>query len=146
MQRMQRVSPQITLREVTALAALAQALVAWADDLLDRGELPAPPREWTVRENRWLAARYGIDARLIVETADGPLRRPIRELVPELIEQLTPTATRLGIASELNDLLGILEHGSGSIRQRRLVERGASLLDVVHHLADELSNDSVTGA
>ena len=73
-----------TLTEVTALAGLAQTLVAWTDDLIDRDRLPVPPREWTVRENRWLAARYGIDARLIVESdGDGkPQRRPVREPLP----------------------------------------------------------------
>lgn len=132
-----------TLTEVTALAGLAQTLVAWADDRIDRGELPLPPREWTVRENRWLAARYGIDARLIVEAdADGkPERRPIRELVTELITELSPVAEVLGTQQELASVERILEHGSGSSRQRRLVDAGATLPDVVHHLADELYDD-----
>ena len=132
-----------TLTEVTALAGLAQTLVAWADDLIDRGQLPAPPREWTVRENRWLAARYGIDASLIVEAAGAgkPERRPIRELVAELIAELSPTADRLGTHEELAAVERIIEHGSGSMRQRRLVEAGATLADVVHHLADELYDD-----
>ncbi len=132
-----------TLTEVTALAGLAQTLVAWADDLIDRDRLPVPPREWTVRENRWLAARYGIDARLIVEAeGDGkPQRRPVRELVTELIAELSPTADMLGTHAELAAIKRILEHGSGSMRQRRLVEAGATLADVVHHLADELYDD-----
>src|SRR6056297_2946145 len=76
-----------TVRESVALAGLAQTLVTWCDAHLDVGDLPVPPREWTVRENRWLAARYGIDASLIVEHPDHgqPLRRPVRELVTELV-------------------------------------------------------------
>jgi carboxylate-amine ligase len=117
--------------------------VAWADDLIDRDQLPAPPREWTVRENRWLAARYGIDARLIVEAhgTSKPERRPVRELVAELIAELATTADMLGTQQELAAVERILVHGSGSMRQRRLVKAGATLADVVHHLADELYDD-----
>ncbi len=137
-----------TLREAAALAALAQALVAWADSLIDRGALPTPPREWTVRENRWLAARYGVDALLIVEDADHgkPVRRSVRELVPELLEELSDTAAALGIEADLADVLDILANGSGSIRQRRLVEGGATLRDVVNHLVEELANDRIIQA
>lgn len=137
-----------TIREVAALAGLAQTLVAWADRLIDRDEMPTPPREWTVRENRWLAARYGIDAELIVEDPEHhtAVRRPIRELVPELLDDLGDTAAALGTESELADVLAILDHGSGSTRQRDLVEGGASLLDVVNHLADLLMNDDAPSA
>lgn len=135
-----------TLREAAALAGLAQALVAWCDERLDTGVLPLPPREWTVRENRWLAGRYGIDAQLIEED-DGngrPTRRPIRELVRELVDQVRPTANRLGTEGELDEVLSILEHGSGTARQRSVVEHGGTLVDVVHHLADELAADRIT--
>lgn len=134
-----------TLTEVTALAGLAQTLVAWADERIERGDLPPPPREWTVRENRWLAARYGIDASLIVEAeGDGkPERRPVRDLVLELLTELAPTAEALGTTEELADVVRILDHGSGSMRQRRLVEAGATLPDVVHHLATEFFDDCI---
>ncbi len=51
-----------TLREAAALGGLAQTLVTWCNDRIDAGDLPDPPREWTVRENRWFASRYGMDA------------------------------------------------------------------------------------
>ncbi len=134
-----------TVRESVALAGLAQTLVAWCDAHLDVGGLPVPPREWTVRENRWLAARYGVDASLIVEHPDHgqPLRRPVRELVTELVAELRPTAAALGTDDQLDDVLQILRWGSGSDRQRRVVERGGTLHDVVRHLIDELAADRV---
>ncbi len=141
-------APQ-TLSEVTAIAALAQCMVARCHERLDASGLPDPPREWTVHENRWLAGRYGLDAALIVEDGgvDGrPARRPVRELVSELVAELEPTATRLGCHAELLSVLAILEHGSGAMRQRQLVEQGATLLDVVNHLADELADDRPTTA
>lgn len=132
-----------TLREAVALAALAQALVVRTNRLLDADALPPPPREWTVRENRWLAGRYGVDARLIVEELpDGAAaRRPVREIVTELVDDLRPIARELGSEVELDVVLEILEHGTGTQRQRRLLERGGTLGDVVHQLARELSDD-----
>jgi carboxylate-amine ligase len=133
-----------TLREAVALAGLAQTLVAWCLDRHRAGQLPTPPREWTVRENRWLASRYGTEARLIVEGVgadDKPQRRALTELVHELLDMLEGTAQTLGTQNELSDVARILDEGSGTERQRRLVKGGATLVDVVHHLADELASD-----
>jgi carboxylate-amine ligase len=137
-----------TVRETVALAALAQTLVEWADRQIDDGTLPAPPREWTIRENRWLAARSGIDAELVVEHPDSgrPERRPVRELVAELLDQLRPVADDLGNLDHLAELNRVLEAGSGAQRQRRVVEAGGTLADVVHHLAAELASDQIAGA
>ncbi|MEM8620476.1 MAG: glutamate--cysteine ligase [Actinomycetota bacterium] len=134
-----------TLREATALAGLAQALVAWCEQQIDQGTLPEPPREWTVRENRWFAARYGLDARLIVEHPDGgpPTRRPARELIAELLEQLAPTAEQLGATDQFDNIADIAATGSGTQRQRAVVAGGGTLHDVVDHLRGELDADRV---
>ncbi len=134
-----------TVRESVALAALAQALVVWCDRRIDEGGLPPAAREWTVRENRWLAARFGVDAELIVEHPERghPERRPVRDLVTDLHAELSPIAEELGSRAELDDLFLVLERGSGAIRQRRVVEGGGTLVDVVHHLVDSLANDTI---
>ena len=132
-----------TLREATALAALAQALVESCNRHADAGTLPDPPREWTVRENRWLAGRYGLAADLIVEDFGGGtvVRKPIREIVEETVAELMPIARELGSANELADVLTIVELGSGTDRQRRVVDGGGTLVDVVDHLVRELEED-----
>src|SRR3989442_169449 len=56
-----------TLSEVAAIAALSQSLVEWMDSLADRGFALPHPRQWVVRENKWRAARYGVDAEIIVD-------------------------------------------------------------------------------
>lgn len=137
-----------TVRETIALAALAQTLVEWTDRRIDEGSLPPPPRDWTIRENRWLASRYGIDAELIVEHPESgrPERRPVRELVTELLEELRPVAAELGNLDELADLAVLLDVGSGTQRQRKVVEAGGTLSDVVDHLVAELAADTITGS
>jgi glutamate---cysteine ligase / carboxylate-amine ligase len=137
-----------TVRETIALAALAQTLVEWTDRRIDEGTLPPPPRDWTIRENRWLASRYGIDAELIVEHPDSgrPERRPVRQLVTELLEELRPVAAELGNLDQLADLAVLLDVGSGTQRQRKVVEEGGTLSDVVDHLVAELAADTITGS
>ncbi len=136
-----------TLSEAAALAALAQAIVEWCNRELDAGrELPHPPAEWTVRQNRWIAGRYGMDAELIVEEGPGsvPRRQPVHSLVTDLVEQLTPIACDLGSERELTAVLDILDAGNGAQRQRRVVDSGGTLLDVVRLVTDELRDDRPT--
>jgi gamma-glutamyl:cysteine ligase YbdK (ATP-grasp superfamily) len=67
-------------------------------------------------------------------------------LVRELIAELAPVAEDLGNLDQLADLQLLLDVGSGTQRQRRVVEAGGTLADVVHHLAAELATDRITGA
>ncbi len=128
-----------TVREVTAIAALAQALVAWIDERDDRGELPPPPRQWTIRENRWLAGRHGLDADLIVD--ETGTRRPVRELVVELVDALRPVAGRLGSTAELDEVLALAAGRPGYLRQRAVVAGGGEPADVVRALVRELDDE-----
>jgi glutamate---cysteine ligase / carboxylate-amine ligase len=126
-----------TLWEIAALAALAQSLVTEFDRMMDAGTLPDVPREWVRRENKWRAARFGIDADLVVD--DAGHTQPLREIVDALVERLMPVATDLGCAAELNDLRRIAAEGPSYLRQRRVVTSGGDLPAVVQHLRDELA-------
>ena len=125
-----------TLDEVASMAALAQSLVEWLDTLDDRGYTLPAPATWVVRQNKWQAARHGLDAELIVDEKGA--RRPARDLVRELVEELLPVARRIGCADELASVEHVLTHGASHERQRAIVTEGGSLKDVVDHLAGEL--------
>jgi carboxylate-amine ligase len=128
-----------TMSEIAAVSALAQCLVEWMDTLIDRGyQLPCPKR-WILGQNKWRAARHGVDAELIVDER-GSLR-PVRTAIEELVEELTPVARRLDCEDELRHALRILDHGPSYLRQRRWVEAGATLEDVVDRLIAELRSD-----
>jgi glutamate---cysteine ligase / carboxylate-amine ligase len=131
-----------TLREVAGLAALAQCLVEWFDTLIDRGATPPVPREWVIRINKWRAARYGIDAEIIGD-AKGT-RVPLAQSIRDLIEELSPVASRLGCLDELRSNLEVLDHGPSYLRQRRIVEAGGSYTDVVDSLVRELETDQLS--
>jgi carboxylate-amine ligase len=128
-----------TMSEIATVAALAQSLVAQLDSLIDRGFTLPCPKRWIVGQNKWRAARYGIDAELILDE-QGRLA-PIREAIAELVEELTPAARKLECEDELLGALKILEHGPSYVRQRRWVEAGATLPDVVDRLIEELRSD-----
>jgi glutamate---cysteine ligase / carboxylate-amine ligase len=128
-----------TLREVAAVAALSQCLVQRFDALLDRGYRIPFPQPWVVRENKWRAARHGIDARIIVDNEGTTV--PLRDAMTELVEELSPIARRLGCADELQDTLAIMERGPSYIRQREVVAAGGTLIDVVDSLVEELRLD-----
>ncbi|MBI2705486.1 MAG: glutamate--cysteine ligase [Actinobacteria bacterium] len=133
-----------TLKEAAALAALAQCLVQSLDDRFDDGTFPGAPREWTVRENKWLAARHGTDADLIVDNQGT--RRPARELITELVQQLEPVASHLDCETELEDVLGIVEEGPSYLRQRRIVQAGGDGKDIVRAAIAELASGLSTDA
>ncbi len=128
-----------TLREVAAVGALAQCLVHRIDTHIDADLQVYIPREWTIRQNKWLAARYGLDAKLIVD--DEGTRATARDVIAGLIEELIPFAAELGCKAELADVAHILERGPSYERQRSVVRRGGTLVDVVHALSQEFATD-----
>ena len=127
-----------TLREVAAIAALSQCLVTRFDSLLDRGYTLPTPKSWVVRQNKWRAARYGVDAEIIID--DKGSLQPLREAVRDLVDELAPVADKLGCTEELNYALDMAQAPSYQ-RQRQIVAAGGSLVDVVDSLVDELRRD-----
>jgi len=126
-----------TLEEIGAVAALSQCLVERLDNQLDQGYTLPTPAPWVVRENKWRAARYGLDADLLVDSA-GRLR-PVKAALMDLVEDLTPVARRLDCLNELHRIPGIIELGSSYLRQRRVAEAsGGDLTAVVDSLLDEM--------
>jgi carboxylate-amine ligase len=122
--------------ELGTIAAMAQTLVEWCSRRLDAGEEFAPLPPWFHRENKWRAARYGLD---VITIADREAREvAVREHLAELLPQLEPIADDLGCLDELAGVHRILEHGNGAERQRRVAAAHADdLTAVVRHLRAE---------
>ena len=128
-----------TLREIGMTAALSQSLVQLLDTQLDRGyKLPTPPA-WVVRDNKWRATRYGLDA--IVITDESGSTAPLRDELYELTRELQPVADRLGCGPELGVVTEVLDSGASYERQRAIVASGGGLGDVVDALVTEFAED-----
>ena len=77
-----------------ALVALVHCLVVDLSDRLERGQrLPTMP-PWHVQENKWRAARYGLDAWIILDEHSN--ERLMQDDLHDLLEHLGPVAERLG--------------------------------------------------
>jgi carboxylate-amine ligase len=126
-----------TLTEMRALVALTHCLVVDLSDMLERGEkLPTMP-PWHVQENKWRAARYGVDAWIILDEHSN--ERLMQEDLHELVEHLAPVAERLGCAAELALVEEIPRRGASYQRQREVAARThGDLVAVVDSVVREL--------
>jgi len=134
-----------TLDEIGAVAALSQCLVEQFDTQLDRGYTLPTPVSWVLRENKWRAARYGLDADIVVD--EKGTVRPIRQTILDLVEDLIPTAKRLDCEAELADVERVLAVGASYQRQRAVaLASGGDLKPVVDGLLAELRDGLPTSA
>jgi glutamate---cysteine ligase / carboxylate-amine ligase len=121
---------QTTVGASAGIAALIQALVR-----VEATDGYAPPElvgaQEALEENRFIAARDGMDARLIdVRTAT---QVPVRQQLEELLAVCEPHADDLGSSAELDELRLLME-SPGAERQRATV-RESGLSGLVASLA-----------
>ena len=128
-----------TLREIGMVAALSQCLVQLFNLQLDRGYQLPSPATWVVRDNKWRATRYGLDA--IVITDDSGATAPVRDELYELVRELEPVADRLGCGEELGVVSEVLDRGASYERQRAVMADGGGLIEVVDALVTEFAED-----
>jgi carboxylate-amine ligase len=127
-----------SIMEVGAIAALTQCLVDRMNSQIDRGYRLPMPQRWLVQENKWRAARYGLDAQIMLDERGAV--RPVRDDIVDLVEDLLPVAHRLGCADELTDVLTILDAGASYLRQRAAARRAdGDLTRVVDTLLEEMN-------
>ncbi|WP_347344455.1 glutamate--cysteine ligase [Microbacterium sp.] len=125
-----------TLPELAAVAALVQVLVEHFSRELDEGRDLPTIQPWFVRENKWRAARYGLDAEVIVDSRGT--QRPVVDHLRETMARLAPIAADLHCPREFAGLEAILSEGNSSTRQLRVAESAdGDLREVVHHLIRE---------
>jgi carboxylate-amine ligase len=125
------------LRELAALVALTHCLVVALDQRLDAGEMLPTMPPWHVQENKWRAARYGLDAEIILDAQSN--ERPLIEDLDELLTRLQPIAGQLNCADELAAVSDIHRLGASYQRQRRVAEEhDGDLRAVVDALVGEL--------
>jgi carboxylate-amine ligase len=109
-----------------SLTALAQCLVATAEE-------HAPEDSLYIEENKWRAARHGLDANL--HDFSTGRSATVRDSARHLVEQLHPISQDLRCEAELEGLLDILHEGSGADRQRAVFEKRGSINAVAGYLA-----------
>jgi glutamate---cysteine ligase / carboxylate-amine ligase len=126
-----------TESELAALTALTHCLVVDLDARLEAGEQLAVLPPWHVQENKWRAARYGLDA-IIITNAAGD-ERLVTDDLDDVLTRLEPVARRLGCSEELASVAQIPVTGASYQRQRAVAAAaGGDLKAVVGSLVREL--------
>jgi carboxylate-amine ligase len=128
-----------TLSEAVGLVALIQSLYAWLDVDYRPGRIVEPPPDWVLRENKWRASRWGLEAEIILDPdgRTGLLRDELARLLPHLERFAVP----LGCAGELQHVSRILERGPSCERQRLAFRHSGRLEAVVDAMIQEFETD-----
>jgi glutamate---cysteine ligase / carboxylate-amine ligase len=120
---------QTRVEHTLGLAALVQGLVRELAEHFDAGKhLSRYPFEM-LDENKWLAARHGLDGELV----DLPRwhRVPARELARRLLDRVRGHCEDLGSVAELDAVEDLLERGNGAARQIVVYEANHDLREVM---------------
>ena len=127
------------LDETVAIAALVQAICVKLFELRQKNLGFRSYSNALILENKWRAARWGIDGKLIDFGKECEV--PFRLLMEELFEFVDDVVDGLGSRGEVESLRWILENGSGADRQLRAFhEGGGDLLKVVDYICAETSH------
>jgi carboxylate-amine ligase len=125
---------QTRLEHTLGLAALVQAMVKELAEHFDSGDqLSRYPYEM-LDENKWLAARHGMEGELV----DLPSRDRVRtkELARRLVDRLRGHAQDLGSADALEGVDDLLENGNGGARQLVVFEANHDMREVVGEIVE----------
>ena len=131
-----RVCDAVTrLEDVVAITAFFQAIVKMYCERYESGkEIPTWHRLLTT-ENKWLAARYGLEAP-IMDLATGRRNRvPVAQLIRRTLRDIEPHAKELGSERELEGVRDILARGNGADRQLRIWKANRDIVEVVREVA-----------
>ena len=121
--------------ETIAFTAIFQALCAKLYKLRQQNmKFITYPRA-LINENKWRAARYGIDGKLIDFGKQQEVNT--RALILELLDFVDDVVDDLGCRQDLQYIHQILEHGTGADRQLAVYQQKNSLIDVVDFITSQ---------
>lgn len=132
-----RVTDAVTrVEDAIAIAAYVQALVKrYADEFPAAVPVP-PPHPVLIAENKWLAARYGLEAPLIDFRTGSRIRVAASRLVRRTLRELEPVARELGSERALEGVGRILADGNGAEEQLHAFRETRDVVEIARGIAD----------
>jgi carboxylate-amine ligase len=122
-------------QETIAIAAICQAVIAKLYKLHERNLSFRHYNRALLMENKWRAARYGLDGKLIDFGKQTEV--PARDLIHEILDFVDDVVAELGIENEIGYVRRMLEEGSGAARQLRVFQETGDLKKVVDYIIGE---------
>ena len=123
------------LDETIAIAALIQATFAKLFQLFSSNQTFRPYRRALIMENKWRAARYGLNGKLIDFGKQEEV--PVRDLLVEYLAFVDDVVDQLGSRQEIEYIYEILDRGSGADRQLRVYEETRDFRKVMEYIIEE---------
>jgi len=123
------------VEEACAIAALTQAIVVKLHRLYTSNQSWRIYRRALIEENKWRAARYGIEGKMIDFGKEQEI--PMKVLIPELLELVDDVVDDLGSRGAVNYVNTILREGTSAERQLRVFQETGDLRAVVQHVVAE---------
>lgn len=123
-----------SLDDVLTLTALIQCLVHHLGEEIDNGTYQHDSHPMIIRQNKWRAGRYGLDAQLV--DSQTYQRKPARQMLRELVETLRPAAEKLDCAKHLENVLELASGQSWSQRQLDIYRETGDAREVVRRMTD----------
>ncbi|HSX21934.1 MAG TPA: hypothetical protein VLE97_04070, partial [Gaiellaceae bacterium] len=112
-----------------------QALVKHYSERFDADEeIPSFHRILTT-ENKWLAARYGLEAPVMDLVTGKRNRAPVTQAIRRTLKLIEPHARELGSDAELAGIEEIIRRGNGADRQLRVFNANRDIVEVVRQIA-----------
>ncbi|MCR5914811.1 glutamate--cysteine ligase [Corynebacterium sp. zg254] len=113
--------------ELAAIAAYIHCLVVFFERQYDAGEELPLLQPWHVAENKWRAARYGLEALIITDRETT--ERWVTDELKDWVTTLMPVAEELGCAAELADVLRLVDRGGDYTLQRNKARAAGAALE-----------------
>jgi len=124
------------VEDTVALAAYFQALVKYYSERYDSGGELASYHRILTTENKWLAARYGLEAPVMDLWTGRRNRVPVAQLIRRSLREVEPHARELGSERELEGIREILGKGNGADRQLRVFNANRDIVEVAREIAE----------
>ena len=132
---------QTRLEHTLGLTALMQAMVRELAEHFESGEQLGSYPWQMLDENRWLAARHGLDAELV--DLPSSARVSVKALTRRLLDRLRPHAQDLGSEAELEGVVDLLERGNGAQRQLVVFEANRDFNELMREIVAATAPDPV---
>ncbi len=125
---------QTRVEHTLALAALTQAMVKELCEHYEAGEQLTDYPWQMLDENKWLAARHGLDGELVdLPSSD---RVQTKHLARRLLDRLREHAQDLGSDGDLDGIDDLLRGGNGATRQIVVYEANHDLREVMSEIVE----------
>jgi carboxylate-amine ligase len=134
---------QFDVEYALALVAYVQALVKSLVEAVEHDHPPVSYHRMLAAENKWLAARYGLDAPLMDLAAGERVKTRASDLAARRLDELLPHARELGCDDALRNVERILSVGTGASRQLRVYRANHDLEELLRELAEVTACRSV---